>query len=82
MEEQDSHWKRFGLELPLLLWAVWEYAGEITRLLTNGAGVDEISIALGGFREHIGVEPDDAHDRHAAVRLRNWWYWRFESSAD
>lgn len=85
-----ERFRKYAPELGLLLWAVWDpigagvpideyesYVPAIWKLLDEHAGIEAISNALAQIaEERMGT--DRGMSRHAAERLTEWWYWRFD----
>ena len=85
-----EQFRRHAPELDLLLWAVWDpigagvpideyqsYVPVIWKLLDEHAGIETIAAALAQIAEERMGE-DRGTSRHAAERLTEWWYWRFD----
>ena len=89
-DDERVRWKRYGRELAVLLWAVWdplggppneyqEYILPLWGLLARGVDEEEIAAQLTQFRTiNMGLLPDQASDDETAAKLKEWWFWRFE----
>lgn len=89
-KDEKDRFRTHSTELGLLLWALWNpigagvpldeydtYVPTIWRMLAEHAGPEVVAAELARISEEQ-IEVDRGTSLHAATRLTQWWYWRFE----